>query len=385
MAARGDQKGWWQPFVLFALYCSRAFGAEERYGGRRVRRSPRPREEPACGNRLERREIRRRSGPACPRSRATGPGRTCPSGTDLLPQIKHIVVLMMENHSYDNYLGTLPAGATGCRSAPDGAPGRRQLPTPEDGSAVPAHHLTSTSQVPDDPGQSWHASHIQFATGATTGSPQRGAGRARRRSRRADGLLDRGGPAVLLRAGADVPAGRPLVLLLPGPDVPEPPVPDRRHRPRPDRRPALGHRRLPGGRDDLRHADQARDLLGQLPQRAPTGVCSSGCSAGRAARRPAAGPARPVAAGSRQDRAAATSRSPPTCTRSGWPAASGTSAPPSSSSPTRTPARCRAFSIVDPDFGAYSEENPQDIRKGESFAAEVIKRSCTARAGRTRC
>jgi phospholipase C len=31
-----------------------------------------------------------------------------------------------------------------------------------------------------------------------------------------------------------------------------------------------------------------------------------------------------------------------------------------------------AFSIVDPDFDAYSEENPQDIRKGESFAAEVI-------------
>ena len=33
-----------------------------------------------------------------------------------------------------------------------------------------------------------------------------------------------------------------------------------------------------------------------------------------------------------------------------------------------------AFSIVDPDFGAFSEENPQDIRKGESFAAEVINR-----------
>jgi phospholipase C len=27
---------------------------------------------------------------------------------------------------------------------------------------------------------------------------------------------------------------------------------------------------------------------------------------------------------------------------------------------------------VDPDFDAYSEENPQDIRKGESFAAAVI-------------
>jgi phospholipase C len=33
-----------------------------------------------------------------------------------------------------------------------------------------------------------------------------------------------------------------------------------------------------------------------------------------------------------------------------------------------------AFSIVDPDFDTYSEENPQDIRKGESFAAEVINR-----------
>jgi phospholipase C len=33
-----------------------------------------------------------------------------------------------------------------------------------------------------------------------------------------------------------------------------------------------------------------------------------------------------------------------------------------------------AFSIVDPDFGTYSEENPQDIRKGESFAAAVINR-----------
>ena len=32
------------------------------------------------------------------------------------------------------------------------------------------------------------------------------------------------------------------------------------------------------------------------------------------------------------------------------------------------------FCIVDPDFDEYSEENPQDVRKGESFAAEVINR-----------
>jgi phospholipase C len=33
-----------------------------------------------------------------------------------------------------------------------------------------------------------------------------------------------------------------------------------------------------------------------------------------------------------------------------------------------------SFCIVDPDFGSFSEENPQDVRKGESFAAEVISR-----------
>ena len=36
--------------------------------------------------------------------------------------------------------------------------------------------------------------------------------------------------------------------------------------------------------------------------------------------------------------------------------------------------RLPSFCIVDPDFRSYSEENPQDIRKGESFAAEVINR-----------
>ena len=36
------------------------------------------------------------------------PGR--PAGTDSLPGIDHIVVLMKENHSYDNYFGMLGKG-----------------------------------------------------------------------------------------------------------------------------------------------------------------------------------------------------------------------------------------------------------------------------------
>src|ERR1700730_1381793 len=32
------------------------------------------------------------------------------AGTDLFPGIEHIVVLMMENHSFDNYFGVLGRG-----------------------------------------------------------------------------------------------------------------------------------------------------------------------------------------------------------------------------------------------------------------------------------
>ena len=58
-----------------------------------------------------------------------------------------------------------------------------------------------------------------------------------------DGLLGRHRPALLLRAGEDVPAVRPLVRVVPRPDVPEPPVPavrlrarQHQHERRPERR-----------------------------------------------------------------------------------------------------------------------------------------------------
>src|SRR5262245_2822625 len=28
-----------------------------------------------------------------------------PEGTDTIPEIEHVIILMMENHSFDNYLG----------------------------------------------------------------------------------------------------------------------------------------------------------------------------------------------------------------------------------------------------------------------------------------
>ena len=70
-------------------------------------------------DRLEQREISRRDLQPGPGER---PRPDLPDGADLIPQIKHIVVLMMENHSYDNYLGTLPGRGDGLPTGPDGVP-----------------------------------------------------------------------------------------------------------------------------------------------------------------------------------------------------------------------------------------------------------------------
>jgi phospholipase C len=117
-------------------------------------------------NRLEQRELNRLA-----RRLAGGPGALPapgrPAGTDLLPQIQHIVVLMMENHSYDNYLGMLDGRGDGFPLGPDGQP--EVFSTGAEGGSVPAYYLTSTVQVPSSPSQSWHATHLQWDDGKLDG------------------------------------------------------------------------------------------------------------------------------------------------------------------------------------------------------------------------
>ncbi len=89
-----------------------------------------------------------------------------PEGTDLLPQIGHIVVLMKENHSYDNYFGMLERG--------DGftldAAGRPTNSNPDrDGNPVQVHHLSSPWQPWHGLDQHWNASHLQWDNGANDG------------------------------------------------------------------------------------------------------------------------------------------------------------------------------------------------------------------------
>jgi phospholipase C len=114
--------------------------------------------------RLERRGIERRGLVDGPGER---PRPDLPAGSDLLPEIKHVVVLMMENHSYDNYLGMLAGRGDGLPVDAAGAPtAENTLPN---GQRVPAHHLKSTVQVSGNPSQTWNASHISFAGGTCGG------------------------------------------------------------------------------------------------------------------------------------------------------------------------------------------------------------------------
>lgn len=98
------------------------------------------------------------------------PDLSQPVGADCLSEIEHIVILMMENHSYDNYLGTLERG-DGFRME-HGEPVDPHDNRRENGDHVPLHHLDSTEQRVDIPSQSWNASHIQWSGGALDGFPR---------------------------------------------------------------------------------------------------------------------------------------------------------------------------------------------------------------------
>jgi phospholipase C len=110
-----------------------------------------------------------------PRNRAVGqrPFPDRPEGSDTLPQIAHILVLMMENHSYDNYLGMLGRGpgehprGDGFAIGPDGRPTATN-PTP-DGATQHAFRMPTTCQLTGKPWQEWTQSHIQLNDGRNDG------------------------------------------------------------------------------------------------------------------------------------------------------------------------------------------------------------------------
>jgi phospholipase C len=98
------------------------------------------------------------------------PDPSRPAGTvDEAMPFDHIVVVMMENHSFDNYLGMLPA--LGHRRVDGFTLGADGLPTnanPSPTGPVTAYAFASTAQGPDV-GQDWNATHRQIDGGAMDG------------------------------------------------------------------------------------------------------------------------------------------------------------------------------------------------------------------------
>jgi phospholipase C len=89
-----------------------------------------------------------------------------PEGTDTMPQIEHVVVLMMENHSFDNVFGMLGRG-DGFALRANGLP-TASNPYP-DGSVQHAFHMPTTCQLSGSPSQEWTASHTAYDNGLMDG------------------------------------------------------------------------------------------------------------------------------------------------------------------------------------------------------------------------
>jgi phospholipase C len=115
---------------------------------------------------LSRRPLRRPGSLPYPHLRA---------GTDTIPQIKHIVVLVMENHSYDNHLGML--GRSGADGFALGANGKPKASNPyPDGKIQHAFRMPTTCQLSGQPSQTWQDAHTQLADGHLAGFVRSGSG-----------------------------------------------------------------------------------------------------------------------------------------------------------------------------------------------------------------
>ncbi|HEY3978648.1 MAG TPA: alkaline phosphatase family protein [Streptosporangiaceae bacterium] len=339
---------------------------------------------------VERHELKRLS-----RRRDAEPGPrpqpARPPGTDLLPEIAHIVVLMMENHSYDNYLGMLAGRGEGFPIGPDGEP--TVTNKGPDGAPVRARHQPSTGQRPGVPSQSWHAAHQQWADGRCDGFAA--AAQTALDEAAAAGDPDAGraadAPAVAMGywSGADLPFYYGLARTFPVADrwfssCLGPTFPNRRFLIA-----GTAHGLIDDSPYDLLDYPPAGTIFDMLARHE---ISWANYHPGAADQSRWQHYGRHGAKMARRRLRAAT-RSVPGLARDMqkdiqftadvFPLGIG-----------RYMQHIRgldqffadaqagtlpAFSIVDPDFCAYSEENPQDIRRGESFAAEVIRQVMTGK------
>lgn len=90
-----------------------------------------------------------------------------PTPKELLAGVEHIVVLMMENRSFDHFLGALKSDpGYAAKAQVDGLAGTESNPAP-DGSAVSAFKMENFT--PADPPHGWDAVHAQLNAGKNDG------------------------------------------------------------------------------------------------------------------------------------------------------------------------------------------------------------------------
>jgi phospholipase C len=94
------------------------------------------------------------------------PDPSLAAGTDTMPGIEHIVVVMLENHSFDNILGMLP-GVDGWTLDAFGNP---TATNPYgNGTIQHAFRMPTTCQLPHQPSQEWRASWTAYNDGNMNG------------------------------------------------------------------------------------------------------------------------------------------------------------------------------------------------------------------------
>jgi phospholipase C len=122
--------------------------------------------DPAAGSGTPRLKVGAGAGTTTPAPPRPPPNRHAPVGSDQLPQFDHLIVVMMENHSFDNMIGMLGRG-DGFKLGPTGRP---TASNPDGrGGEVHAFHMPTPCQLDGRPSQSWNASHQQYDGGRNEG------------------------------------------------------------------------------------------------------------------------------------------------------------------------------------------------------------------------
>jgi len=334
---------------------------------------------------VERNELRRLARRRAAADPGPLPRPDRPAGSDQRPQIKHIVVLMMENHSYDNYLGMLPGRGQGFPRGRDGEPTAANRGS--GGRTVRAFHLASTRQHRGLPSQSWHATHQQWGEGrcdgfVTSAQDMQAQARAGTAGDPVDTSPDAAAAAMGYWTERDLPFYYGLARTFPLADhwfssCLGPTFPNRRFLIA-----GTAHGLIDDSPYDLLDYPPAGTIFDMLSRYGISWANYHPVSGDQSRWRHYARHKRKMT----QRRLKSLGRSLPAVpqnvekdirfTADVFPLGigrymqhvRGTDQFLADAAAGTLP----AFSLVDPDFDAYSEENPQDIRKGESYAAAVI-------------